>query len=211
MGLARGHRHMVPGHQLGKTLCRCTAPPGTASSILPSPLGRGGLPCTGHGRTSELPGKGASLPAQVPLQKRLPIISSSGEGFCTAGRTYSFKIEAGATNVRAALAATARCGQQEGYGIGHMPLSVTGTALRVGPRKGFHQHVLTHLCLAAAAGPESAVCVRHGHDCLRGGGDGPGCKAAATAQPVCSHSAAPARCSRNSFHSAQVKTVLVCT
>ena len=41
-----------------------------------------------------------------------------------------------------------------------MPLSVTRMALHVGSREGFHQHVLTHLCLAAAAGLESehSVC-----------------------------------------------------
>lgn len=153
----------------------------------------------------------ASLPVQAASQTRLPITSSAGEGFCTARRTYSFKIEAGAANVRAAPATTARCGQQEGYRVWHMPLSVTGTALHVGPRKGFHQHVLTHFCLAAAAGLESTVCATRRHGCLRGGGDGPGCKAATTAQPVCSRSASPARCSRNSFHSSQVKMVLVCT
>lgn len=104
VGLARGHGHllslhMVSWHQLGKRLCCCTALPSTASSILLSPLGHGGPPCTGHGRTSELPGKGDSLPVQAPLQTRLPLVSSSGEGFRTA-RTYSFKIEAGAANVK---------------------------------------------------------------------------------------------------------------
>ena len=69
----------------------------------------------GHGRTLDIPGKGDSLLVQAPLQTRLPIVSSSGEGFHTARRTYSFKTEAGATNVRAVLAVTARCGQQEGY------------------------------------------------------------------------------------------------
>lgn len=118
VGLARRHGHLVllhmmPGHQLGKMLCHCRAPPNTASSIPPSPLGHRGLLCMGRSRTSEIPGKGDSLPVQAYLQTRLPITSSSGEGFCTARRIYYFKT--GATNVRAALAVTARCSQQEGY------------------------------------------------------------------------------------------------
>lgn len=197
MCLARGHGHLVslhamPGHQCGKMLCSCTAPPGTTSSILHPGL-------QGHGRTSELPGKGGSLPMQAPLQMKLPFVSSSGEGFCITRGIYSFKTEAGASNVRAALAGTARCSQQEGYRVWHMPLSVTGMASHVCPSTCPHPALSHHSCGAAE---HSVTRARWGQARLQ---------RATAAQPVCSPSALPAGCSRNSFHSAQSGMVQVCT
>lgn len=195
VGLARGHGHLVSlqvmlGHQLGQMLCHCRAPPGTAISIPPFPLA-----CTGSSRTSELPGKGD----WHIYRPGFPSLLAQEGASCTSRRTYSSKIEAGATNVRAAPAVTARCSQREGYRVWHMPLSVTATALHVGSHKGFHQYVLTHLL-------QGWRTQRVRHTGTTGAG-----RAATTAQPGCSRPALPARCSRNSSRDAQVKTVPVGT